>query len=83
MLSVGTARCAVALPCLSTRTRSDRHFPDLAGACAKGGGGTIRPLLGLRRMGSPLLGAASATDKIPKLCVSVLLTAGLAKGLIG
>ena len=32
---------------------------------------TIRPLLGLRRKISPLLGAASATDKKPKLCVSV------------
>ena len=32
---------------------------------------------------SPLLGAASATDKKPKLCVSVRLTAGRAKGLIG
>ena len=31
---------------------------------------TIRPLLGLRKA-SPLLGAASATDKKPKLCVSV------------
>ena len=32
---------------------------------------TIRPLLGLRRKVSPLLGAASATDKKPKPCVSV------------
>ena len=32
---------------------------------------TIRPLLALRRKVSPLLGAASATDKKPKLCVSV------------
>ena len=32
---------------------------------------TIRPLLGLRRKVSPMLGAASATDKKPKLCVSV------------
>ena len=32
---------------------------------------TIRPLLGLKRTVSPLLGAASATDKKPKLCVSV------------
>ena len=32
---------------------------------------TIRPLLGLRRKVSALLGAASATDKKPKLCVSV------------
>ena len=32
---------------------------------------TIRPLLGLRQMVSPLLGASSATDKKPKLCVSV------------
>ena len=32
---------------------------------------TIRPLLDLRRKVSPLLGAASATDKKPKLCVSV------------
>ena len=31
---------------------------------------TIRPLLGLRRKVSPLLGAAFATDKKPKLCVS-------------
>ena len=38
MLSFGTARRAVAPPCLSTRTWSDRHFPDLAGACARGGG---------------------------------------------
>ena len=29
-----------------------------------------RPLLGLWRMASLLLGAASATDKKPKLCVS-------------
>ena len=36
MLSFGTAPRTVAPPCLSTRTRSDRHFPDLAGACAKG-----------------------------------------------
>ena len=28
-------------PCLSTRTRSDRHFPDQAGACARGGGGCL------------------------------------------
>ena len=39
MLSFGIARRTVALPCLSTRTRSDRHFPDLAGACARGGRG--------------------------------------------
>ena len=39
MLSFGTTRRAVASPCLSTRTRSDRHFPNLAGACARGGGG--------------------------------------------
>ena len=32
---------------------------------------TTRPLLGLRRRASLLLGAASATDKKPKLCVSV------------
>ena len=32
---------------------------------------TIRPLLALRRKVSPLLGAVSATDKQPKLCVSV------------
>ena len=32
---------------------------------------TIRPLLALRRRISPLLGAASATDKKPKLRVSV------------
>ena len=32
---------------------------------------TTRPLLGLWRMASLLLGAASATDKKPKLCVSV------------
>ena len=32
---------------------------------------TIRPLLGLRRMVSPLLGAASASDKKPNLCASV------------
>ena len=32
---------------------------------------TIRPLLGLRQNVSPLLGAASATDKKPKLCVFV------------
>ena len=38
MLSFGTERRAVAPPCLSTRTRSDRHFPDLAGACARGRG---------------------------------------------
>ena len=38
MLSFGTVRRAVAPPCLSTRTRSDRHFPGLAGACARGGG---------------------------------------------
>ena len=36
----GTVRRAVAPPCLSTRTRSDSHFPDLAGACARGGGYT-------------------------------------------
>ena len=39
MLSFGNAHRAVAPACLSTRTRSDRHFPDLAGACARGGGG--------------------------------------------
>ena len=33
----GTARRALAPPCLSTRTRSDRHFPDFAGACTRGG----------------------------------------------
>ena len=32
---------------------------------------TVRPLLDLVRNVSPLLGAASATDKKPKLCVSV------------
>ena len=32
---------------------------------------TIRPLLGLRRKVAPLLGDASASDKKPKLCVSV------------
>ena len=32
---------------------------------------TIRPLLALSQGFSPLLGAASATDKDPKLCVSV------------
>ena len=32
---------------------------------------TIWPLLGLRQKVSALLGAASATDKKPKLCVSV------------
>ena len=32
---------------------------------------TIRPLLGLKRRVAPLLGDASATDKKPKLCVSV------------
>ena len=41
MLSFGTTRWAVAPPYLSTRTRSDRHFPDLAGACARGGGGWL------------------------------------------
>ena len=45
MLSFGIARRAVALPCLSTRTRSDRHFPDLAGACARGGRGRYPKLL--------------------------------------
>ena len=39
MLPFGTACRAVAPPCLSTKTRSDRHFPDLAGACARGGRG--------------------------------------------
>ena len=32
---------------------------------------TIRPLLDVVRVVSPLLGAASATDKKPKLCVAV------------
>ena len=32
---------------------------------------TIRPLLGLKLLISPLLGAAFATDKKPKLCASV------------
>ena len=32
---------------------------------------TIRPLLGLKWSTAPLLGDASATDKKPKLCVSV------------
>ena len=32
---------------------------------------TVRPLLALKCTISPLLGAASATDKKPKLCVSV------------
>ena len=35
-------RRAVAPPCLSTKTRSNRHFPNLAGACARGGGGGNR-----------------------------------------
>ena len=39
MRSFGTARCAVAPACLSTRTRSDRRFPEPSGACGKGGGG--------------------------------------------
>ena len=44
---------------------------------------TIRPLLDTTKHVSPLLGAVSATDKKPKLCVSVWLTAGLAQGLLG
>ena len=43
----------------------------------------VRPLLHLRRKVSSLLGAASTTDKNFNMCVSVRLTAGLAKGLIG
>ena len=43
MCSFGTARCAEAPPCPSTRTRCDRRFPDFPGACVGGGGG---PLLG-------------------------------------
>ena len=39
---------------------------------------TIRPLLDLKRSIAPLLGDASATDKKPKMCASVCLTAGLA-----
>ena len=38
MLSFGTARRAVAPPCLSTRTRSDRHFLTWL-VLAQGGGG--------------------------------------------
>ena len=41
MCSFGTARCTLALPCLSPRTQSDRHFPDFPGACARGGGGLM------------------------------------------
>ena len=41
MLSFSIARRAVAPPCPSTRIRSDRHFPDLAGACARGRDTTI------------------------------------------
>ena len=37
---------------------------------------TTQPLLGLRRRAPLLLGAASATDKKPKLCVSDCLLAG-------
>ena len=45
---------------------------------------TAPSLLGLQGSASLLLGAASATDKKPKLCVSVCLTACLmAQGLIG
>ena len=50
MLSFGIARRAVALPCLSTRTRSDRHFPDLAGACARGGGGVAINAKGIHQV---------------------------------
>ena len=39
MCSFGTARCALAPPCLSTGTRSDCHVPHFPGACARGGGG--------------------------------------------
>ena len=35
--SFGTARRARAPPCLSTMTRYHHHFPDFAGACARGG----------------------------------------------
>ena len=42
MRSFGTACRALALRCLSTGTRSDRHFPDFPGACARGGGGVER-----------------------------------------
>ena len=37
----GTCFLLVAPPCLSTRTQSDRHFRDLVGACARGGGGGV------------------------------------------
>ena len=38
---LGTACRVQAPPCLSTRTWCDRRFPDLAGACAKGGGSGV------------------------------------------
>ena len=37
MLWLGTVRRALAPPCLSTGTRSDRHFADFPVACAGGG----------------------------------------------
>ena len=44
---------------------------------------TSRPPLEYKGTCSPLLATVSATDKKPKLCVSVWLTAGLAQGLLG
>ena len=38
---------------------------------------TIRPLLGLKHLISPLLGAAFATDKKPKLCAKKFAPAAL------
>ena len=42
MCSFGSARSALAPPCLSTRTRSEGPSSDFPGACAKGGDKCIR-----------------------------------------
>ena len=61
-----TAHRAQAPPCPSTGTRSDRHFLDFHGACARGGGGgyfthipapTAATAMGLRLVASPFVGS--------------------------
>ena len=69
---------AAASPAVFTRPGFEAPTKKTVVSCT-----TIGPLLDQVRNVPPLLGAACATDKKPKLCVSVSLTAGLAKRLIG